>query len=43
MNRLGLTAKLTFGFGLTLTMLVLLGVVAFLSLANITAATERCQ
>jgi methyl-accepting chemotaxis protein len=40
MNRLGLRTKLAVGFGLLLSMLVLLGGVGYYSLLRITAATE---
>jgi methyl-accepting chemotaxis protein len=43
MMRLGLTAKLLFGFGMLLTMLVLLGGVTYLSVSKITAATEAAN
>jgi methyl-accepting chemotaxis protein len=40
MNRVGLTTKLAIGFGMLLTMLLLLGGVGYYSLRRVTAATE---
>jgi methyl-accepting chemotaxis protein len=43
MIRLGLTAKLIFGFGMLLTMLMLSGGVTYLSVSRIAAATEAAN
>jgi methyl-accepting chemotaxis protein len=42
-KRVGLRAKLAWGFGLLLTMLVLLGGVSYYSLLRVTAATEQAN